>query len=117
MRFSIAEDAITVGESGPWRRIVIRTPDGHQTPVLTSLDGVPVYSNAGDVDNGCVGTYCILYQCVELVQRYFALRWGYPDVWAGVYGAADMRANHPGDIQFIPNGGLPGPQQVAARLA
>ena len=33
----IAEDAVTVGDSGPWRRIVIRTP-GHQRPILTSLD-------------------------------------------------------------------------------
>jgi len=37
VRFHIAEDAVTVGESGPWRRIVIRTP-GHQRPILTSLD-------------------------------------------------------------------------------
>ena len=37
VRFQIAEDAVTVGESGPWRRIVIRTP-GHQRPILTSLD-------------------------------------------------------------------------------
>jgi prepilin-type processing-associated H-X9-DG protein len=37
VRFSIAEDAVSVGESGPWRRIVIRTP-GHQRPILTSLD-------------------------------------------------------------------------------
>jgi transposase len=37
VRFSIAEDAVTVGESGPWRRIVIRT-EGHQRPILTSLD-------------------------------------------------------------------------------
>jgi hypothetical protein len=37
VRFSIAEDAVTVGGSGPWRRIVIRTP-GHQRPILTSLD-------------------------------------------------------------------------------
>jgi hypothetical protein len=37
IRFSIAEDAVTVGDSGPWRRIVIRTP-GHQRPILTSLD-------------------------------------------------------------------------------
>jgi hypothetical protein len=36
VRFSIAEDAVTVGDSGPWRRIVIRTP-GHQRPILTSL--------------------------------------------------------------------------------
>jgi hypothetical protein len=37
VRFSIAEDAVTVGDSGPWRRVVIRTP-GHQRPILTSLD-------------------------------------------------------------------------------
>jgi len=37
VRFSIAEDAVKVGESGPWRRIVIWTP-GHQRPFLTSLD-------------------------------------------------------------------------------
>jgi transposase len=37
VRFSIAEDAVTVGDSGPWRRIVIRT-EGHQRPILTSLD-------------------------------------------------------------------------------
>ncbi len=38
VRFHLAEDAIKVGDSGPWRRIVIRAPDGHQTPILTSLD-------------------------------------------------------------------------------
>jgi len=37
-RFHLAEDSVKVGDSGPWRRIVIRTPDGHQTPILTSLD-------------------------------------------------------------------------------
>jgi len=37
VRFLIAEDAVSVGDSGPWRRIVIRTP-GHQRPILTSLD-------------------------------------------------------------------------------
>jgi hypothetical protein len=37
VRFSIADGAITVGDSGPWRRIVIRTA-GHQRPILTSLD-------------------------------------------------------------------------------
>ncbi len=78
--------------------------------VLTRVDGIPVYSNAGNVDNGCGGTYGILYQCVELVQRYFAVRWGYPAIWYGVYGAADMVLHHPVDIQFIPNGGSPGPR-------
>jgi transposase len=36
-RFWIAEDEVTVGGSGPWRRIVVRTADGHQTPILTNL--------------------------------------------------------------------------------
>jgi len=83
---------------------------------LTRLDGVPVYWNAGDVDNGCDGTYGILYQCVELAQRYFALRWGYPPTWAGVGAAADMPTNHPGDIQFIPNGGSLGPREGDALI-
>ncbi len=37
VRFWIAEDEVTVGRSGPWRRIVVRTADGHQTPILTNL--------------------------------------------------------------------------------
>ncbi|MGH7754280.1 MAG: putative transposase, partial [Gemmatimonadales bacterium] len=37
IRFFAAEDEVKVGGSGPWRRIVVRTPTGHQTPILTSL--------------------------------------------------------------------------------
>jgi transposase len=38
VRYWLAEDTVAVGDSGPWRRIVLRTTDGHQTPILTSLD-------------------------------------------------------------------------------
>jgi hypothetical protein len=38
VRFHLAQDTVKVGESGPRRRIVIHAPDGHQTPILTSLD-------------------------------------------------------------------------------
>jgi hypothetical protein len=37
VRMQLAEDQVRVGGSGPWRRIVVRTQDGHQTPILTSL--------------------------------------------------------------------------------
>jgi transposase len=37
LRFHIAEDNKKVGRSGPFRRIVVRTKSGHQTPILTSL--------------------------------------------------------------------------------
>ncbi len=37
VRFRLAEDQTKVGRSGPWRRVVVRTADGHQTPILTSL--------------------------------------------------------------------------------
>jgi hypothetical protein len=84
--------------------------------VLTYFDGVPVYWNAGNVNNGCDAAYGINYQCVELVQRYFAVRWGYPAIWRGVEGAADMRTNHPAGVQFVPNGGTPGPQRGDALL-
>jgi len=36
-RFFIAEDTAKVGRSGPWRRIVVRSKDGHQTPILTNI--------------------------------------------------------------------------------
>ena len=39
VRLQLAEDQARVGGSGPWRRIVVRTKDGHQTPILTSLAG------------------------------------------------------------------------------
>ena len=37
MRFMAAEDEIHIGGSGPWRRIVVRTKDGHQTPIVTNI--------------------------------------------------------------------------------
>ena len=37
VRFCIAEDEVTLRGTGPWRRVVVRTKTGHQTPILTSL--------------------------------------------------------------------------------
>jgi hypothetical protein len=37
VRFTTAEDEFSVGRTGPWRRIVVRTKDGHQTPILTNV--------------------------------------------------------------------------------
>ncbi len=37
VRMQIAEDHVKVGGRGPWRRVVVRTLDGHQTPILTNL--------------------------------------------------------------------------------
>ncbi len=37
VRFMAAEDEIHIGGSGPWRRIVVRTKDGHQTPIVTNI--------------------------------------------------------------------------------
>ena len=36
VRFFIADDEVRVGRSGPWRRVVVRAGDRHQTPILTS---------------------------------------------------------------------------------
>ena len=41
VRMWIAEDQVPVAGSGPWRRIVVRTKNGHQTPILTSLTELP----------------------------------------------------------------------------
>jgi len=37
VRFTVATDSVKVGKTGPWRRVVVRTKDGHQTPILTNL--------------------------------------------------------------------------------
>jgi hypothetical protein len=37
IRFDMAEDRAWVGGKGPWRRVVVRARDGHQTPIITSL--------------------------------------------------------------------------------
>jgi transposase len=37
VRFTIATDSVRVAKTGPWRRVVVRTRDGHQTPILTNL--------------------------------------------------------------------------------
>ena len=37
VRLWLAEDRVRVGGSGPWYRIVVRSKNGHQTPILTSL--------------------------------------------------------------------------------
>lgn len=41
VRFFLAEDSVRVAKTGPWRRVVIRTKDGHQTPILTNLGPAP----------------------------------------------------------------------------
>jgi hypothetical protein len=38
VRMQIAQDTVTIAGSGPWRRVVVRTANGHQTPILTNLD-------------------------------------------------------------------------------
>jgi hypothetical protein len=38
VRFFLSEDRVKVAATGPWRRIVVRTKDGHQTPIITNLD-------------------------------------------------------------------------------
>lgn len=72
--------------------------------------GVNVYANGGD--EGYLGPdhgYGYAYQCVELVQRFYAVRWGYPRHWP-VDSAYEMFDTYPDDIVAIPNGGSPGPR-------
>lgn len=37
VRLWLAEDTVTIKKTGPWRRIVVRKPDGYQVPILTTL--------------------------------------------------------------------------------
>lgn len=68
--------------------------------VIASIDNIPVYSNGGNVNNMQPGPYGSQYQCVELIQRYFALKWNYPNIWGGVNYAKQMMENHPNTDRY-----------------
>ncbi len=68
------------------------SPVGTLLVHASAWDGVGVYSNGNSYLSDYYGTYGWEYQCVELVQRFYANR-GYPDIWYA--DAADMY-NKPG---------------------
>jgi CHAP domain len=63
--------------------------------LIAPIDNILVYSNGGNVNNMQNGMYGYQYQCVELIQRYSALKWHYPNIWGGVTYAYQMMENHP----------------------
>ena len=82
-----------VGACGAWQ--------ADMDPQLTV--NTSSYSNGANegTGNSCAGsgTYGSKYQCVELAQRYYAVRWGFPNIWSGVAAARDMCNNHPSGVQ------------------
>lgn len=77
---------------------------------IANVDGIPVYSNGADTNNAVSSTYGLEYQCVELVQRYFAKTWkNTPAKWPNVSSAYQMFDYPPSGVQAIKNGSSPGP--------
>lgn len=101
--------------------ILLLSNDSSQTASANYSWGTPIYpaSNWNGVDvfsNGDSyfspdppGLYGYQYQCVELVQRFYAQKLGYAnnkwnsDAWQVFYAG-----HHPDDIISISNGGSPG---------
>ncbi len=81
--------------------------------VLTTIDGVNVYFNGMDptADDGSYD-YGMMWQCVELIQRYYAIRFNYPDIWAPLY-AYEMfdDGGHPDTMTAYWNGDSSAPQE------
>jgi surface antigen len=81
--------------------------------VLTTIDGVNVYFNGMDptADQG-EGDYGYMWQCVELIQRYYAVRFNYPDIWAPL-DAYEMFDDwgHPETMTAYPNGSSNAPRE------
>ena len=67
---------------------------------------IGVYSNGtGNYGmNGCMDTYNLKFQCVELAQRYYAVRHGMPNIWP-VSGACRMWNQYPDKFESRPNDG------------
>ncbi len=75
--------------------------------MLTKLDGVNVYFNGWNpsLDQGAY-QFGYKWQCVELVQRYYAEKLNYPGVWAPLYAyQAFDDWGHPPTMDAYPNGG------------
>jgi Divergent InlB B-repeat domain/PKD domain/CHAP domain len=67
---------------------------------------IGVYSNGTGAYgmNGCMDTYNLKFQCVELAQRYYAIRHGMPPIWPS--GAAcNMWNQYPDKFESRPNDG------------
>jgi CHAP domain len=80
--------------------------------VLTTLDGVNVYFN-GWYPAADEGAYEFGYkwQCVELIQRYYAEKFGYPGIWAPFYAYQTFDDwGHPTTMTAYPNGSPTTPQ-------
>jgi len=71
---------------------------------LGSIDGIGVYSNGDSGSNGCMDTYNLKFQCVELAQRYYAILHGMDPIWRS--GAAcNMWNQYPDKMESRPNDG------------
>lgn len=111
-RYQLAYDACSQsqGRCGTWANCP-PLGSGWCSP-LTSIDGITVYSNAGNTSNGCSDDYGCKFQCVELAQRYSAILHGTPQRW-GVSYAYQMYDAGPGlGYSRRPNDGTaPQPQR------
>ncbi len=81
--------------------------------VLTTLDGVNVYFNSWDpsADEGAY-LYGYKWQCVELIQRYYGVKYNYPGIWAPYYAYQTFDSwGHPATMTAYPNGSSTIPQK------
>lgn len=73
--------------------------------VLTTLDGVAVYFNGWDPSASDDTYYGYTWQCVELIQRYYGIRFHYPGIWAPMYAYQTFEDwGHPATMDAYPNG-------------
>jgi surface antigen len=76
-----------------------------------ALGDLNVYSN-GDGNEDAAQTYGLQYECVELAQRWAAIRFGAPSIWpvAYAYQMWDVGPRLKVPWQQLPNGGAVAPQ-------
>ncbi len=80
--------------------------------VLTTLDGVAVRYNGTDGEGDGAYDFGYKWQCVELIQRYYFEKFGYPKIWAPYYAYQTFDPDgHPSTMTAFPNGGSKVPQR------
>jgi hypothetical protein len=108
LAFSAAADRAAASYV-PWGTVLV--PGGQWAGTSAALGDLNVYSN-GDGNEDSYGTYGLRYECVELAQRWAAIRFGEQKGWP-VQAAYQMWSVGPTlSVPMIqhPNGGSVGPQ-------
>jgi hypothetical protein len=107
--YAVLPQALAGARPVPWGTVLVQGADW--AGPAAALGDLNVYSN-GDGDQDRVDAYGLDYECVELAQRWAAVRFGEQPIWpvAYAYQMWDAAPHLQVPLQQLPDGGAVAPQ-------